>query len=227
MKNILSLLTIVILSSIFCINTSYITEVPGKGVIYINYSGFNPADMVWGKYEKFSPSCVSDKEQIEVNKRVQKHFSNYDVLITSDESLFYKYPVNLRIRVTVTDNLLYSYNFFGFPNPLYGCAFYNQLYLGDTTSVLISTKDIESNNTRFIADVITHEVGHSLGLCHQAVWKKAKMIMEYNMGDSCSAPIMGFTKETKDSYWDIGINQIGQYQNDTAIIAKTFRRLKK
>lgn len=227
MRNLFNFLTIVILTSIFCINTAHIAEVPGKGVIYINYNGFNPADMVWSKYEKFSPACLSDKEKIEVNKRVEKHFSDYDVLVTNDESLFYKYPVNLRIRVTVTDDELYTTGMWGFKNLLHGCAFYNQLFLGDTTTVLVSTYDLPYFNTRFIADLVTHEVGHSLGLCHQAVWKKAKMIMEYNMGDSCSAPIMGFTKETKDSYWDIGINQIGQYQNDTAIIAKTFRRLKK
>lgn len=215
------------LSNIFCINTSHIKKPSGQGVIYINYDGFKPAEIVWGKYDNFSPACLSNKEKIEVNNRVQKHFSNYDVVITNDESVFYKYPVNLRVRVTVTDDMIYRMNVFGFPNILHGCAFYNQLFLGDTTTVIVSTYTLSYSDTRFIGDIVTHEVGHSLGLCHQAVWKKAKIVSEYNMGDSCSAPIMGFTKDTKDSYWEIGINQYGQYQNDTAIIAKTFRHLKK
>lgn len=194
----------------------------GKGIILLDYDGYRPEVEAWGQYDTLRPAMISDSAKIIVKQKVEEYFNEWDVLVTTNDSLFYTYPQKYRVRVTVTASMLFTLRngYFVMPG---GISFYNQLYLGDTTTCLVSTPAL-GFDSRAIADGIAHEVGHSLGLAHISDWIGPKLIEEYSPGDSLQAPIMGVSYRAKKAVWTKGTNAFGQYQDDREIIAKTWCR---
>jgi hypothetical protein len=82
-----------------------------------------------------------------------------------------------------------------------------------------------SYNEKFIAEAISHEVGHTLGLQHQAVYDGAcNFLSEYNLGFGQGvtgwAPIMGIGYYQNITTWHRGPTIFGcnDIQDDVAII---------
>lgn len=190
--------------------------VPGKGVILLTFNGY-PSEN--GKFS-WQPSYILQPDRIDIQLMVYHYFDNWNIVITTDDSLFYTYPIDKRIRCVITsDTLILNGNNSG------GVASVDALEKGDTSSTIISCPNLGYNN-RDIADCIAHEVGHELGLNHQVYWRDGRFIHEYDMGTWDEAPIMGCSYHAKKAVWRTGYVKDGSIQNDTLMISRTFSRIK-
>ena len=206
----------------------YPPTAPAPGVILLTFDGYNPQNKLWGEYDSIPASNLLKEDQDEVLCHVAEYYKYWNVIVTKDSKLFYKYPVNKRVRVVITIEPFYEvYNIYGMLVSYARPAFsrYNALFLGDTTPALLSTSILKFN-IHDISDGTSHEIGHIIGLAHQSKWEGSIKIAEYDEGDSLFAPIMGATYTAKKSGWTIGINSYGQYQNDTLLISQCWTRKK-
>jgi hypothetical protein len=197
---------------------------PNKGVLLLSFDGYYPVKQVWGRYDSIGPTSLSDSSRTIIINDVKEYFKDFDVVVTTDSKLFYTYPQNKRARACITDDKYYFY----FQIEIPGFTKYNALFLNDSTPSIISvTSETLVGNLRNISGGVAHEVGHLLGVGHQATWENAEMIEEYALGDSAFAPIMGMFYKAKSIGWTIGINSNGQYQNDKKVIGETWTQLRK
>jgi len=198
---------------------------PGKGIILLKVNGYKPFTPLFNLYDYLSPSTLSSEEVLSVEEKVTNYFSNFDVTITTNDSLFYTFPIDHRIKVIITNNKL-PISKSGVLHYSGGLSNYNALYNGDTSASVVTSGDL-SNNTRYIADAIAHECGHQLGLWHQSKWFLFFKIKEYNHGNSQEAPLMGTSYDAKKAIWTKGFNTRYQWQDDKKIIGKTWTILHK
>ncbi len=187
-----------------------------KCIILLTFNGYTPKESCWNR-KRFSGSDLNAKSISSIKDSVSHYFSDYDVLITTSDTAFYKFPSNRRIRVVITSDVIFGNGG--------GISVYNALYFKDTTTCLVSTIAL-NYDTRAVGIAIAHEVGHTLGLAHQAIYKGAYMLQAYDLGDSLVGPIMGAPYWSKKVIWTKGTNDFGQYQDDDEIISKTFKKIK-
>lgn len=80
-------------------------------------------------------------------------------------------------------------------------------------------------NTSWVGKIICHELGHTIGLNHQALWDDScNLLTVYNSGDASSAPIMGNPLYSKEKWW-VGTTPYGCYniQNDSLILKENLQ----
>jgi hypothetical protein len=194
-----------------------------KGVILLTFNGYNPKTCLFNQYDHLSPSDLYYPNTTTIQEKVSKYFSDFDVTITTDDSLFYSYPKDHRVRVVITSDSLPQYNDKGnFINYAGGLSYYNALHRNDTTPSLVSSLSL-GNDAKDISEAICHEVGHQLGLQHQSKWFAFFKLREYNPGNEERAPIMGNSYHSKRAVWYKGFNSYLQWQDDKKIISNTFQ----
>ena len=151
-------------------------------------------------------------------QRVSEDFSPFDVTVTTDEAIYNNTNSFKRMRVVITE----SWEWFGVVG---GTAFDNSFTWGNNTPCFIFST-LLGYNEKFIAEAISHEVGHTLGLMHQAVYDEAcHFLSEYNLGFGQGvtgwAPIMGIGYYQNVTTWHKGPTIFGcnTIQDDVAVIA--------
>lgn len=216
----------VIATSIFLTATSMTPipdgPVPGKGVIYLNFNGYKRADSaeVFAK-QSWAPSNLPDSSKLAIQVQVMTYFSDWQVILTSDPSMFYSYPQDHRIQVIISSDSLARQDIFGYIYLAGGISYLNSLLTKDSTPALVSIPALFSNKN--IAIATAHEIGHMLGLAHQSEYDQSfNKTEEYNSGDPFTAPIMGRAYFAKEAVWYKGFNTIRMWQDDKEIISKTF-----
>lgn len=219
------LLTFLISLTIFMSGEKQSTP-PGQGIILVDFDGYYSSIPLTIKNYN-SPSLLSDSAQSIIVGCVQDYYSLWNVKVTRDEKLFYSLPSNKRIRVVVTEDsipiIVYGMILVGYAGGR--TLVYNSLYFNDTMPSIVSSSAFLQ--LRSIADAIAHEAGHQLGLAHQSTWVGAEKKEEYSLGKTIDeGPIMGISYQARQAVWTIGTNSYGQEQNDTAIISKTFKRIR-
>ncbi len=114
-----------------------------------------------------------------------------------------------------------TYQWYG--NGAGGVSFIGSFTWGNTPCFVFSL--LLNYNTKMIAEAVSHEAGHTLGLYHQAKYDASGVIIsEYNSGQGAGeigwAPIMGVGYYQNETIWHNGPNPYGatSYQDDVAII---------
>jgi len=191
-------------------------------VILLNFNGYDPEVALFDN-EKYDSSGYSDSIQLKVLNETREFFKDYDVTVTTDEYLYNSYPVKKRYRAVISTTKVLRENGF-WVTEMTGIAYYNIHYLGDTSAAYINAEGYHKSD-KYVAANIAHEVGHLIGLAHQSVFEGVQTIAEYRPATKDSiAPIMGNPTAGNRFVWYDGTNDFGQYQSDTAILAKVLGR---
>ncbi len=157
----------------------------------------------------------------QVFNQVAEDYKPFSVNVTTDSTKFLAAPTTKRIRLILT----VSYEWFG--NTAGGVANTNTFSdIADDPAFVFTS--LLWNNTKHIAEAASHEVGHTLGLFHQASWNTTNctLINSYNYGQgegvTSWAPIMGVGYSKTLTTWNIGPDPYGcnRIQNDAAIITR-------
>jgi hypothetical protein len=128
-----------------------------KAVWLLDFDGYNVVDGIWGAVN-CSGSDFDAAQIADIVSNVKAIWWQHDVEITTDEAVYNTYPIEKRIRVVVTRT-----NFYG---NVGGVAYINSLLWYETEKQCFVFCDLLQRNTKFNADAIAHEMGHTAGCWH-------------------------------------------------------------
>lgn len=202
--------------------------IPGY-VAYIEFNGYYLNNPLWnfGVPLQLQPSMLYQAEIDSALTIVYEDYRNFNVIITTDSLLYNKTDSFKRQKMVVTQ----SYEWFG--SQAGGVSYTGSMFWGDNTPGFIFSS-LLNFNPKYIGEIISHELGHTIGLHHQSIYNTScSMISIYNTGDnlrsgifsSTYAPIMGNSLNAKYGIWWIGASQLScnDIQNDSLIIANNLK----
>ena len=224
MKSALSCLIILLLSFIYL---PAIAQVPklssypsAEATIFLDFDGQYVSGSVWNWSGPIDaqPSGFSNAAITEMFNRVAEDFRPFDLNITTDSTYYFNAPADKRIRIIITP----TSQWYGAAG---GVAFVGSFKWGDNTPAWVFSA-LLGNNIKYVAEAISHETGHTLGLQHQSSFDiNCNKIAEYSSGQGAGeigwAPIMGVGYYQNLTTWHIGPNTAGcnSIQNDFDIIS--------
>lgn len=185
-------------------------SLPGAGpVIYLDFHGGQTPS--WGGIE-YERSGYANQAIHEIWSRVSEDYRPFKINVVTDLAAYERAPVHSRQRVIISPTDLAS--------PGAGGVAY--------TGSFNSTEEIPcwvfvTNNARYCAEAVSHEVGHTLGLAHSGLWKDGTLT-EYFSGHGTGelgwAPIMGLSYYRNVTQWSQGeYANASQLQDQLQILA--------
>ena len=192
----------------------------GGAVIFLDFDGHYVSNTSWNWNGDFNcePANLLTDELQKIFDRVTEDFRPFHVSITADESVFSLANPLKRMRVVITE----TWQWYGQTG---GVSILNSFTTGDNTPCFVFSSLLGYNEKK-IAEAVSHEVGHTLGLRHQAFFDSGcNLLTEYYAGKGTGevswAPIMGNAYSRNLSTWHNGTTSNGcnTSQDETAIIA--------
>ncbi|HET9826080.1 MAG TPA: zinc-dependent metalloprotease family protein [Chitinophagaceae bacterium] len=191
------------------------------GVILLDFDGQLVSGTAWNTSGDFycNPANLTSSEITTITQRVINDYSPFNVTVTTDESVYNAANIYRRIRVIITESWEW-----------YGKQVGGATYLGSFTSGTSTPSFVFSSllyyDPKYVAEAVSHEVGHSLGLHHQSLYDAScTKVSEYNYGQGTGeigwAPIMGSSYSQNLTLWHNGQSSLGctSYQDDLSVIA--------
>jgi hypothetical protein len=173
--------------------------------IFIDFDGHYVQSTVWngGNLINCAASGMTDLQIVEAFNRVAEDFRPFDINITTDSAVFLSKPLNMRVRIIITTA---SSWYIAGPT---GVAYSGSFTWGDDTPGFVFSDRLGPANTKRIAEVISHESGHTVSLTHQSKYGVTCNLMEtystgFGTGETGWAPIMGNSQNKNFSNWNNG-----------------------
>lgn len=191
-----------------------------NAVILLDFDGQIISNSIWKRDGSMicTSSNLTTEEIANITKRVSEDFSPFNVVVTSDVTTFNSANPFKRIRVLITE----SWEWFGLVG---GTSFMGSFSWGDDTPCFVFST-LLGYNEKFIAEAASHEIGHTLGLMHQASYSEnCTFLSEYNTGlgsgETGWAPIMGIGYYQNVTTWHKGptLYGCGNIQDDVSTIS--------
>ncbi len=196
------------------------TVTPGSGVILIDFDGQLVSGTAWNTNGDIScaPANLTAAEISIVVQRVMNDYSPFNIMVTTDETVYNAANINRRVRVIVTE----TWEWHGQAG---GVSFLNSFTSGTNTPSFVFSS-LLGYNSKYIAEAVSHEAGHTFGLLHQASYDaNCVKLSDYNTGQGTGengwAPIMGASYYQNLTLWYRGPNSAGcnSIQDDLATIS--------
>ena len=221
MKAILS----VLIGGLVCISAG--AQIPklnsysaAPAVIFLDFDGqyVQGTSWNWSGPINAQSSGLSSAAITEIFNRVAEDYRIFNLNITTDSTVYASASPTKRTRVVVTT----TYEWYGMAG---GVAYVGSFTWGDDTPAWVFS-GLLNNNVKRIAEAISHEAGHTLGLQHQSNYDgNCVKTAEYSLGQGSGqigwAPIMGVGYYQNITTWHNGPNAFGctYFQDDISIIA--------
>ena len=200
--------------------TTYNSYPSANAVCFLDFNGHYVAGTLWNTNGAFTcnPSGLTDAQITEIFNRVAEDFRPFNITVTTNEAVFNAVPMNKRMRVVITTSNEWYTTTAG------GVAYVNSFSWSDNSPCFVFSA-LFDYNTKNIAEAASHEMGHTLGLRHQASYNSSCVkISDYNWGQGTGeigwAPIMGAGYNQNMTVWHNGPNSLGcsVIQTDLSVI---------
>ena len=193
--------------------------VVADATIFLDFDGETVENTIWNNNGAINsaPANLQITEIEKIISRVSEDFSPFNVNVTTHESVYNNTHPQKRIRVIITE----TWEWFGMAG---GIAYPGSFSWGNNTPAFVFSS-LLFYNEKFIAEAISHEVGHTLGLDHQRGFtSNCSFLSEYNSGTGGGltgwAPIMGNSYYHNVTTWHNGpTTSCGNLQDDVAILS--------
>ena len=181
---------------------------PSAGAtIYIDFDGEVVNAAYWnnGNTLTCAPAGLTSEQMTEIFNRVSEDYRPFNINITTDLATFVAAPVNQRIRIIVTPTSAWR------PG-VGGISYTGSFTWGDDTPGFVFSDRL--GFTKYIAECVSHESGHSVGLSHQSRYNGSCTLTEtYNTGNGTGetgwAPVMGNSYNRNMTGWNDGPTPYG------------------
>jgi hypothetical protein len=191
-----------------------------RATIYLDFDGQYVTGTAWNWSGPITaaPSGFSASAINEMFNRVAEDYRIFNINITTDSNVFAAAPLMQRMRVIITP----TYQWYG--GGVGGISYVGTFANGSGNPCWVFS-GLLSNNTKNVAEAISHEAGHTLGLQHQSAYTSGCLKTEYNpgtgSGETSWAPIMGVGYYKNLTTWHYGTATIAcnYYQDDLSIIS--------
>jgi hypothetical protein len=161
----------------------------GLPTIYLDFDGELVNNGNWQTVPfQCEPANLTEAQITEVWGRVAQDYKPFNINITTDLASFLVAPYNKRQRIIITPTSGWK--------PGVGGINWNSAFIWGDDTPGFTFSDRMGNNPRWIAENVSHEAGHGLGLNHQVHWSDTcTLISAYYAGQGSNgfgwAPIMG------------------------------------
>lgn len=188
--------------------------------VFLDFDGQYVQGTAWNWTGPISaqPSGLSADVINEIFTRVSEDYRIFTLNITTDSTVYAAAPANRRMRIIITP----TYEWYGMVG---GVSYVGSFTWGDETPAWVFS-GLLGNAAKKIAEAISHESGHTLGLQHQSSYNgSCTKTAEYNpgqgTGETSWAPIMGVGYSKNSTTWYNGPSAAGcnVLQDDISIIA--------
>jgi hypothetical protein len=202
---------------------SVLPDVPmvprGDAVLLLDLDGQVVSSTSWNYNGDIvcSPANLSPTAINEIVSRITEDFSAFEITITTNENIYNEADPFKRMRVIITE----TWEWFGQAG---GVAFIGSFNWGNNTPCFVFSV-LLNYNTKKIAEAISHEAGHTLGLYHQSLYSPVcSLLSEYysglGTGELSWGPIMGVGYNRNMTTWRRGTSIYGcsNIQDDVNVI---------
>ena len=193
-----------------------------SAVIFLDFDGHTVEGTSWNwslPVIECQTSGLNSAQITEVFNRVAEDFRPFNINVTTDSTNFVTAPSDRRMRVIITTTSAWYGNTAG------GVAFISSFTWGDDHPCFVFSASL-GYNAKKISEAASHEMGHTLGLYHQAQYdNNCNKLTDYNAGQGSGeigwAPIMGIGYNHNFTLWSNGPTSLGctNYQSDLDVIA--------
>ena len=193
-----------------------------KATLYLDFDGHDVNSSMWNYGTPFScmPAAMTDAQITETFNRVAEDFRPFNINVTTDLTKFLAAPLAQRVRIIITPTSAWYAG-------VAGIAYVTSFTWGDDTPAFVFS-DRLVNDAKRVAEAISHESGHTLGLYHQATYDaNCTMTSAYSTGTGTGitswGPIMGNVASKNVTQWNYGATPNGctYLQDNLSVITTT------
>ena len=169
---------------------------------YVQVAGWNNGNGFYCQAPAVTNAQIED-----MFNRVAEDFRPFDINVTTDSAKFLAAPLTKRMRIVVTPSSSW------YPANVGGVSYVGSFTWGNNTPCFVFSDKL-GNNAKYLAECITHESGHTVGLSHQSRYDASCNLLEqYNIGNGSGetswAPVMGNSYYRNMTGWNDGPTPFG------------------
>lgn len=180
-----------------------------SATLFLDFDGHHVQVAGWNNGNAFycQPPSVTNAQIEEMFKRVAEDYRPFEINITTDSTKFMAAPLTKRMRIIVTPTSSW------YPGNVGGVSYVGSFTWGNNTPGFVFSDKLGSN-AKYLAECITHESGHTVGLSHQSKYNAScQLIEQYHVGNGTGetswAPVMGNSYYRNMTGWNDGPTPFG------------------